>query len=135
MNSGLLTRRHQRFGWTVLFFSFLFGATIEGLLGLKSTLIYDPLRHDLWSLAHFHGAFFGLMNLLYPIIAARHARTWTSAVLMIGSAVLPLGFLLGGIAHPEGDPSAGILLAPIGAVLVAIVALDHALRSWRGVQE
>ena len=35
---------------------------------------------------------------------------------------MPLGFFLGGIMNSEGDPSLGIVLVPIGALLL-IVAL------------
>jgi hypothetical protein len=40
---------------------------------------------------------------------------------------MPLGFFLGGILNSEGDPSLGIALTPIGAVLL-IVALVRAAR-------
>src|SRR5688572_10964114 len=99
-----LARAHHLFGWSALFLSFLLGALIEGMLGIKSRLILDPLRHELWTLAHFHGAFFGLLNLLYPLVVRSQGtlRRWTSFALMIGSVALPAGFLLGGIGHPEG---------------------------------
>jgi hypothetical protein len=39
--------------------------------------------------------------------------------------LMPLGFLLAGISHPEGDPGLGIWLVPPGALLMifGIVAL------------
>ena len=53
-------------------------------------------------------------------------------MLLLGSASLPLGFLLGGIGHPEGDPSLGILLAPVGALLVLYTVATQTYAVWRG---
>ena len=47
-------------------------------------------------------------------------------------ALIPVGFLLGGFAHSEGDPGLGILLVPVGALLVISVAARQAIRAWRG---
>ena len=124
-----MSRVHRVFGWTLLAISFLLGAAIETLLGMKAAAIHDPLRHELWTLAHFHAAFLGLFNLLYPLVATLGKRTTTFVI--AGSVLLPLGFLAGGIGHPEGDPSGGILLAPIGAVLLCAAAVEHAVRSRR----
>ena len=130
-DQGRLARAHRRFGWTALLLSFALGAAIEGMLGLKLTVIHDPLRHDLWTLAHFHLGFLGLLNLVYPVVAAGALRHAPSTLLLAGSAALPIGFFLGGIGHPEGDPSAGIVLAPIGALLATLAVLDHAVGAWR----
>ena len=112
---------HLRFGWTLLAIAVLAGALLESLLGWKSSLLGDDeLRHHLWSLAHFHAAFLALLNLIYP--SATNA-TKPSRTLIAGSILLPLGFFLGGLAHPEGDPGLGIWLAPLGAILLAWTAL------------
>jgi hypothetical protein len=34
--------------------------------------------------------------------------------------LLPLGFFLGGIGHSEVDPSLGVLLVPVGGLLLLI---------------
>jgi hypothetical protein len=34
------------------------------------------------------------------------------------SALLPLGFFLGGVEFYQGDPGLGILVVPVGAVLL-----------------
>ena len=126
---------HQRFGWILLAISLAFGLLIEVLLGFKAAAVVDPLGNELLSLAHFHGSFLGLVNLIYPLLTLTNAtperQRLDSVLLRVGSVALPLGFLLGAIGHPEGDPSAGILLSPVGALLIIYVAVDRALQTRR----
>ncbi|HEV7237987.1 MAG TPA: hypothetical protein VGQ36_02025 [Thermoanaerobaculia bacterium] len=126
-----IRRAHLRFGWTEIAIAFAAGATLELLLGMKSGLFADDvLRKELWSLAHFHAAFLGVVNLVYPSVVAT-PRKMASRALMLGSALLPLGLFLGGIHHPEGDPGIAIWLAPAGGVLLVGVAVAHARAAWR----
>ncbi|MCU1228024.1 MAG: uncharacterized protein JWO97_908 [Acidobacteria bacterium] len=116
---------HVRFGWTLLTIAVLAGALLESLLGWRSSLLGDDeLRHRLWSLAHFHAAFLALLNLIYP---SAPKSTKTSRSLIAGSVLLPLGFFLGGLAHPEGDPGLGIWLAPLGAAFLAWTGVRRAI--------
>jgi hypothetical protein len=132
-----LARVHARFGWTLLFVSLAFGAGLETLEGFRwVSLVGDPWKQRLWSLAHFHGAALGLLNLIYVQWAdtrtvSEGRRTSASRLLRAGSVAMPLGFLLGGIAHPEGDPSLGITLAPVGAVLILYTVAVQTLAVWR----
>lgn len=129
---------HARFGWTLLLVSLAFGVVLEALEGFRwAPLVRDMWKQRLWSLAHFHGAAFGLLNLLYVQWADTRAlsearRTSASRALMLGSAAMPLGFLLGGIGHPEGDPSLGIFLAPVGGLLLLYPVAAQAFAAWRG---
>jgi hypothetical protein len=131
-------RVHARFGWTLLFVSLAFGAGLETLEGFRwVSLVADPWKQRLWSLAHFHGAALGLLNLIYVQWADAQAltvgrRLWVSRTLMLGSAAMPLGFLLGGIGHPEGDPSIGIILAPVGALFVLHTVASQMYSTWHG---
>ncbi|MDY7228649.1 hypothetical protein [Hyalangium rubrum] len=133
-------RIHARFGWTLLLLSLVFGTGLEGLEGFRwAPLVGDALTQRLWSLAHFHGAALGLLNLIYVQWADTQALgaatlTRASRTLLLGSAALPLGFLLGGFAHPEGDPSFGIFLAPVGALLVLYTVAAQTVAAWRGPQ-
>ncbi|HYH97510.1 hypothetical protein [Hyalangium sp.] len=130
-------RVHARFGWTLLLVSLVFGVVLETLEGFRwAPLVRDAWMQRLWSLAHFHGAAFGLLNLIYVPWADTRAlsegrRTSASRVLMVGSAAMPLGFLLGAIGHPEGDPSFGIFLAPVGGLLVLYAVALQAIAVWR----
>jgi hypothetical protein len=131
------SRAHARFGWTLLLVALAFGAVLETLEGFRwAPLVRDAWLQRLWSLAHFHGAAFGLLNLLSAQWADTRAlsegrRTSASRALMLGSAAMPLGFLLGGIGHPEGDPSIGIFLAPVGGLLVLYPVAVQAIAAWR----
>lgn len=132
-----LARVHARIGWTLLCAALLFGLSLEGLLGFKSEgLLEDSIRRELWSLAHFHGIGLALVNLVYAAWAESDTlsvawRRAASRALAVGSMMLPAGFLLGGLSHPEGDPGIGILLVPAGAALVVFAAAAHAVAAWR----
>jgi hypothetical protein len=122
-------RRHVRFGWwAVLVFASL-GLTLELLHGFKARAYLDgsnQTRRLVWTLAHAHGTLLGLINvafgvtmMTFPGFIGRHLRLVSRA--LIGAAVLlPLGFFLGGILFYSGDPGLGVLVVPVGAVLLLI---------------
>lgn len=130
-----LDKRHRRYGWTALFLFLSFGSLLEGLLGFKSVgLLMDPLRRELWSLAHFHGAMLAIINLVYSQWAENisvNQQNIASWLLIFGSILLPLGFFLGGIAHLEADPSLGIFLVPIGTLMLLYTILLQVVSSWK----
>lgn len=131
-------RTHERFGWSVLFLAMLFGLLLEAALGFKvEGLLLDELRRDFWSLAHFHAALLALLNLVYARWAESEGlepaqRRRASRALLVGSTLVPLGFFLGGLLHPEGDPGVGIVLVPLGALGLLYAIGVQALASWRG---
>lgn len=130
-----LERDHERFGWSLLLVALVAGTTLEGLLGFKvAGLLLDPIRRELWSLAHFHAGLLALVNLVYAPRAPRPGEraALASRALLSGSLLLPLGFFLGGLAHPEGDPGLGILLVPLGALLLILPIALQARAAWRG---
>jgi hypothetical protein len=45
-----------------------------------------------------------------------------------GAVLMPLGFFEGGIFDSEGDPSFGVLLTPVGAVLLLVALARLASR-------
>ena len=120
-------------GWASIAVWMAFGLLLEGLLGFKSPPYLDDLqRRELFRLAHTHGTFLGLVL----VVAALCGRRGTSAApraarlaLRIGSLVMPLGFLLAGVWHPEGDPGLAIWLVPPGALLVIFGAINMAMAS------
>ena len=127
---------HGRFGVTLLFVALAFGIVLETLHGFKAaSYLMDPVRMEFWSLAHFHGVGLALVNLVYISWAERSdfgVRTHSASMsLMVGSVLLPLGFLLGGIGHYGSDPGLGIFLAPVGAVLILFAIGSVALALWR----
>jgi hypothetical protein len=126
-------RWHLAFGWWGLLVFLGLGLVLETLLGWKSGLYLDApnrWRRELWRLAHAHGTFLSLVQILFACTLDRFG-VWTdrrlklaSFLLLDGLILLPLGFFLGGIGFTETDPGVGILLVPIGALaLLAAVGL------------
>lgn len=134
---GPLARAHALWGWVGLFAWLTFGTALELLHGFKTpAYLEDAMRRELWTLAHFHGAVLSVVNVVYvrwadtPSLSAA-ARRSASRALRAGSVLLPLGFLLGGVAHYEGDPGVGIFLAPVGAVCVLFAVGRQAIGAAR----
>lgn len=127
----MVSRRASRLGWSLLLLWATLGFALELAHGFKvSAYLDDELTRLLLRLAHAHGVALGLVVLVYSSVGAPLFRqdkavgTAADRLLRFASVSLPAGFLFGSIAHPEGDPSVGIVLAPIGALsLIAALAL------------
>ena len=125
----------RRFGWSALLVWALLGLGLELAHGFKlAPYLDDELTRLLLRLAHAHGVGLALLVLVYssagaPLLAHRpHAGRTTGRLLRLAAILLPLGFFLGAIQHPEGDPGLPIALSPIGAacLLAALFQLAHA---------
>lgn len=113
----LMKQRLMKQGWIGLGLWMLFGFLLESLMAYKiPSYLGDPQRRELMRLAHAHGTLLSLVL----IAAAGFANPPRSArfALRAGSILLPIGFLLSGIWHPEGDPGMAIWLVPPGALLL-----------------
>jgi hypothetical protein len=129
-------RAHLRFGWIALLVFGTLGLVLEALHAFKSGAylgVGNETRRLMWTLAHAHGIGLSLLNMVYAatlhlafvrIPARLHVA---SRMLRWGSVLLPGGFFLGGFLTYGGDPGLGVLLAPIGALLVWLCALFVAL--------
>ncbi|MEM9074614.1 MAG: hypothetical protein AAGE52_39330 [Myxococcota bacterium] len=112
-----------RFGWALLLLWVTAGLLLEAAHGFKwSPYLDDALRRELWTLAHAHGVGLALIAIVHANFGPGPA--WTRRAILAAALLMPVGFVLGGIAHPESDPSAGIVLVPIGA-LVLLAALGR----------
>ncbi len=120
-------------GWIGVAVWMTLGLLLEGLLAYRApSYLEDAQRRELFRLAHAHGtALNGLLVLAgltlqqlkgFPNLAALALRA--------GSLLMPIGFLLAGISHPEGDPGLGIWLVPPGALLMIFGVTALAI-SWR----
>jgi hypothetical protein len=135
-----LARRHHLIGWWGLLVFLSLGIALETLLGFKVGLYLDKAhawRRELWRLAHAHGTLLSLVHLAFAAGLGTFGR-WTQQRLKLASfflldalLLLPLGFFLGGIGHTEVDPSPGVLLVPIGALLLLAAV---ALTAWSASQ-
>jgi hypothetical protein len=99
-----------------------FGFLLEGLIGYKiPTYLNDNLRRELFQLAHTHGTLFSVVLIVVAICLKLNLlkpNNQYQIALRVGSVVMPVGFLLGGIWHYESDPGFLIWLSPIGAVII-----------------
>lgn len=139
-NMTIIQNRHLSFGWKMLFFFLLLGLTLETLHGFKVDWYLEfnsETRRFLWTLAHAHGALLALVNLCFALTLSTQENfdskkvAWISPTLLAASVLLPVGFFLGGIVVYQGDPGAGILLAPVGAVLLLIAVGLVAVQKFR----
>ena len=136
--SSSYTRLHLRFGWWSLLIFATLGLGLETLQGFKMPLYVDvsnDTRRLMWTLAHAHGIGLALVHLLFalslPSLPAQPGRDrLVSRCLIAASVLLPGGFFLGGLVYYSGDPGPGILLVPVGAVLLlaAVVMLARATK-------
>jgi hypothetical protein len=120
-------RRHLRIGWWSLLCFAAVGLVLEILHGFKVRAYLDvsnETRRLMWTLAHAHGTLLSLVHVIFGLslrVAAepleRNLRL-ISSCLIGASVLLPGGFFLGGVVVYGGDPGLGVLLVPIGAVLL-----------------
>ena len=117
--------RNLRFGWWALLVYLTLGVGLEGLHGFKLGWYLDvgnEMRRLMFTLAHAHGTLLALVN----IAAGLTARAVPGFVLAPSAAgalrwanlILPTGFFLGGVWIHDGDPGLGVLLVPVGALLL-----------------
>jgi hypothetical protein len=116
-------------GWLSVALWMMFGLLLEGLLGYKIPVyLEDTERRELFRLAHAHGTLLGLVLVVAALWVEKKAAARGALIaLRIGSIVMPLGFALAGVWHPEGDPGPFIWLVPPGALLVIFGTLALAL--------
>ena len=136
LNSDALSwsRLHLRYGWWALLAFLSLGLVLESFHGLKLGFyldVHNEVRRLMWTLAHAHGALLALVNLvfsftlqLWPSDGNRYFRA--SRCLLAASFLLPAGFFLGGLFIYEGDPGLGVLLVPVGALLLFIAVFSVA---------
>ncbi len=121
-------------GWVLLAVFLPLGLTLEALHAMKVPVyLGSTMRREMWTLAHAHGNLLGLLCLVFAalgekITADAGRRGRIARWIVAGAALMPLGFLLGGILNTEGDPSLGIVLVPVGGALL-LVGLIGAARA------
>lgn len=136
-----LVRRHLLIGWWGLALFVFLGLVLETMHGLKLNFYLDvrnETRRLMWTLAHAHGT---LLSLVHIAWAASLAATVSNDAtppgplvfwgLTAGWALVPLGFFSGGLWIYGGDPGVGVLLVPVGALLLLTGVLAAARYLWR----
>jgi hypothetical protein len=117
---------HLRFGWWCLLGFLSLGIALEALHGLKIGWFLDvsvETRRFMFRLAHAHGTLLALVNIAFGTmleLSLMRKHSSASFCLIASSLLIPLGFLLGGVFIYDGDPGLGILLVPVGALLLLV---------------
>jgi hypothetical protein len=133
---ALLVRRHLGVGWWTLLIFLTAGLALEVLHGFKVGAylnVASETRRLMWTLAHAHGTLLGLVNLGFATTVRllprwpEQGKHFASRSLLAATAMMPSGFFLGGLFHYAGDPGLGILLVPLGGILLFVSVLLTAL--------
>ncbi|MCU0864034.1 MAG: hypothetical protein MUC36_09595 [Planctomycetes bacterium] len=125
--------RCRRFGWWSLLVWLTLGLGLEALHACKVGWYLDvgnDARRLLLRLAHAHGGLLSLVVLAAAAVpvseAAASAYARGTRLLRWAAVLMPVGFLLGGLFPLGGDPGPGIVLVPIGGVLLLVGVLSMA---------
>ena len=131
-STASLIRRHLYFGWWALLIFLTVGLALEALHAFKVEA-YLKVSHEtrrlMWTLAHAHGTLLGLVNLGFAATVrlvpawSQSSRRFASASLLAATLLMPSGFFLGGLFIYAGDPGLGILLVPVGGILLFTAVL------------
>jgi len=129
VGTGDYVRRHLRFGWWALLVFAALGLALESLQGFKVAMYLDvsnETRRLMWRLAHAHGGLLAAVNILFAVTLKTSSLSGfprvkpISASLIAATILLPCGFFLGGVVFYSGDPGIGVLLVPVGGVLLLL---------------
>jgi hypothetical protein len=123
-----LVHRHLAWGWWSLAGFTALGLVLEAAHGLKAGWYLDitaGTRRLSFTLGHAHGTLLGLVNIAFALSLARIrlsavALARASFALRAATVLMPVGFLLGGVAVYAGDPGFAIALVPPGGALLVI---------------
>ncbi|MFQ5491921.1 MAG: hypothetical protein ACE5GE_14480, partial [Phycisphaerae bacterium] len=128
-------RRHLCFGWWSLLLFVVMGLVLESLHGFKVRFYLDvdnQTRRLMWTLCHAHGTLLAVIHIAYGatvrLLPSGSGRQRQLVSLSLGGAtlLLPVGFFLGGLFIHSGDPGMGIVLVPVGGLLLVIAILSTA---------
>ena len=135
------TRKHMRYGWWSLLAFLSLGIVLEAMHGFKVgwyVNVDNETRRLMWTLAHAHGTLLALVHIAFALTVnalsnCNVALSRIASPCLIGASILlPGGFFLGGVFIYGGDPGLGILLLPVGALLLLIAILAIARNVGRG---
>lgn len=117
--------RHLRHGWWSLFIFLALGVVLETLHGFKLGWYLNvdvEMRRLMFTLAHAHGTLLALVNIALGLtlrnVKGLVLTPGASRAIRWGAVLLPAGFFLGGLIIHDGDPGLGVLLVPVGALLL-----------------
>ena len=136
-----IVQRHLVFGWWSLLIFVALGLVLESLHGFKVAWYVNTGEAEstrlMLRLAHAHGTFLSLVHLAFAWTTAQatgfdgRSRSVASRSLQASGILVPAGFFLAGLPGfvrtgglrlgvLGGDPGLGIVLVPIGALLLLL---------------
>ena len=125
----VLSKGHLRLGWWTLLIFLTMGLVLEAFHGFKVGAylnVSNETRRLMWTLAHAHGTLLALVNIgfaltvrLLPEWAAKE-RGIASVCLRGATVLMPVGFFLGGVFLYSGDPGLGIVMVPVGGLMLFV---------------
>ena len=128
-----LQHRHLRLGWGGMLVFVLLGGVLEAMHGFKVDwylAVGNETQRLLWRLAHAHGTFLSLLHIAFALSLPAMNRSGAAAPPKFAGAALtgawlalPGGFLLGAFGSHGGDPGLGIVLVPLGLLLLVLALL------------
>jgi hypothetical protein len=98
--------------------------------------VSNESRRLMWTLAHAHGVLLAVINIILGLtldagrLSTRNISR-VSIALLVASLLLPGGFFAAGVAFYEGDPGVGVVVVPVGAVLLLIALFTIACEAGR----
>lgn len=134
-------RRHLRIGWWSVFVFLMIGLALELLLGFKVgwyVTASSSTRRLLFTLAHAHGTLLGLLHVAFAWSVQQlpewepGRRALAANCLVAAGVLIPGGFFLGGVWIYAGDPGLGIVLVPVGALLLGLAVFLTARAASQG---
>jgi hypothetical protein len=126
-NAAPEERRHFKIGWWSLFVFVCLGIVLEGMLAFRVGWYMDVGDNEthrlMLRLGHAHGTLLSVLNIAFAASLARlslpaYARALASRCLTAATLLVPGGFILGGLVTHGPEPGLGIVLLPVGAILL-----------------
>ena len=122
-------RRHFKLGWWSLFVFVCLGIMLEGMLAFRVGWYLDVGDNEthrlMLRLGHAHGTLLSILNIAFAaslvlLSLPDYARTLASRCLTAATLLVPGGFILGGLFTHGSEPGLGIVLLPVGAILLLL---------------
>ncbi|MED5446632.1 MAG: hypothetical protein VYA62_00280 [Planctomycetota bacterium] len=138
---GAIVTRHMVIGWWSLLIFVVLGLVLESMHGFKVAWYVNSGEPEttrlMMRLAHAHGTFLSLVHLAFAWTVSQatgfqgRSRSVASRSVQAAGILVPAGFLLAGLPGfvktgglrlgvLGGDPGLGIVLVPIGALVLTL---------------
>ncbi|MEE3285617.1 MAG: hypothetical protein VX311_13630 [Planctomycetota bacterium] len=138
---GAIVTRHMVIGWWSLLIFVVLGLVLESMHGFKVAWYVNSGEPEttrlMMRLAHAHGTFLSLVHLAFAWTVSQatgfqgRSRSVASRSVQASGILVPAGFLLAGLPGfvktgglrlgvLGGDPGLGIVLVPIGALVLTL---------------